>query len=808
MAEEIIFKTSVETGNSVKSVNDLDKAVNNVGNSVEDTQGEFTRLRQEITKQGKEVDALSKKYGDNSKEADLARKSLAGLNVEYASLSKSAVDLGAIFDDVYGEMLPLSTQISEMEDRMYELARANETSGTEFQTLKTKVADYKKIIIETDRAVDMLAEQGRGLGTALQLGTAVTAGYGVLQGGMALLGKEGEDLQKTFVKLQAVQAVLTSLEQLKLSLDKQSILVTKAKAVATGVMTGAQYLYTTAVGTTTGAMKALRVAMMAIPIVAIIAGIVALIAVIYELMTATIDYTKVNDDLTVSIDKVQKAQDRMAKNSLKDMDNMIATAKANGASQEELHNLEIQRMSKEEALRKRQTKIYSAELQARKVLYQNAVKQEDTELAKQIKEQIQATREKYKDIKDLDGQYEIDKKNKQTEFDRQEAENAKAEREKRNSAWQQAQATRKAEEERLAKEKLDRDRLLTDMVINNIDDEILRARAKMDTEHARQTEDLIAKYGQDTELIKQLEATQASEVDAFNAELQAQRDADQAERTQAEADQKAIDAERLRADERAGLELKLMQMSEDFEATQALQRELDEIKMQEELAQLDLTENEKELIKEKYRQIDEQREEDLAQKKKDLAKDIAEQSFGIANQLMSSMQSISDSIYETQLNGVEKGSAQELAIRKKQFESNKKMQIANAVISGIQGALTAFTGAMQLGPIAGPIVGGVLAAVVGVTTALNVNKIKSTKFDSGGGGSVGAQPRVSMPSIPTASELIGGENEGTATAGLQGSGTETVNETQVINVKATVVDSELKAGLDSYDKSLVTSSFG
>jgi hypothetical protein len=75
--------------------------------------------------------------------------------------------------------------------------------------------------------------------------------------------------------------------------------------------------------------------------------------------------------------------------------------------------------------------------------------------------------------------------------------------------------------------------------------------------------------------------------------------------------------------------------------------------------------------------------------------------------------------------------AKELAEKKKAFESDKKLKIAQAIISGIQGAVSAFTGAFQLGPIAGPIVGGILAGLVAATTAVQVSAISKTKFDGG-----------------------------------------------------------------------------
>lgn len=73
-----------------------------------------------------------------------------------------------------------------------------------------------------------------------------------------------------------------------------------------------------------------------------------------------------------------------------------------------------------------------------------------------------------------------------------------------------------------------------------------------------------------------------------------------------------------------------------------------------------------------------------------------------------------------------------LAAKKKAFEEDKNLKIAQAIIAGLQGAVSAFAGAMQLGPVAGPIVGGILAAAVAALTGVQVAAIKKQKFDAGG----------------------------------------------------------------------------
>lgn len=140
-----------------------------------------------------------------------------------------------------------------------------------------------------------------------------------------------------------------------------------------------------------------------------------------------------------------------------------------------------------------------------------------------------------------------------------------------------------------------------------------------------------------------------------------------------------------------------------------------------------------------------------------------------------------------------KAAQEEYEIKKKAFEEDKKAKIATATIAGITGAVSAFAGAMQLGPIAGPIVGGLLAAAVGALTIKNVANIKKTKFggsppqpatDGGGtGGGVPTTPVDPSNFLPTGSST---GNE----AGANQKGNNENNSNQ-ITVKAVVVETDV-----------------
>ena len=103
---------------------------------------------------------------------------------------------------------------------------------------------------------------------------------------------------------------------------------------------------------------------------------------------------------------------------------------------------------------------------------------------------------------------------------------------------------------------------------------------------------------------------------------------------------------------------------------------------------------------------------------------------------------------------------------KKEFENNKKLQIATAIINGLAGVATAVSTAMSLGPIAGPIMAAVNSATVIATTAAQIAQIKSTTLDGGGssiGGEVASAQAAPTPEameyVPNYSTNVTGESE-------------------------------------------------
>lgn len=95
---------------------------------------------------------------------------------------------------------------------------------------------------------------------------------------------------------------------------------------------------------------------------------------------------------------------------------------------------------------------------------------------------------------------------------------------------------------------------------------------------------------------------------------------------------------------------------------------------------------------------------------------------------------------DKELRAAEGNAAKQEEIRKKYFEKQKKVQIANAIIQTIQSAISAFASLAPI-PVVGPALGAVAAAAALVSGYANVQKIKNTTYEgasSGGGGGAGA----------------------------------------------------------------------
>lgn len=744
--------------------------------------------------------------GDSDKKVKSLKEEMEDLKKAEVDLDKVNKDINKSFQQIYGDLQPLSTRLGEAEDRMYELALAGKRNTEEFKALQAQVVSYRQTLISVDAEVDALAQRGGNLKAALELGSAVTAGYGAYQGVVALVGTENEALAETFIKLQAVQTVLSSIEAIRASLQKESMLITKAKVVWTKVATAGEYAYATAVGTTTGAMKALRISMLAIPILAIIAGIMALVGAIAYFTGEEAKAEEQNKRLNESFDKQNEALEANSRAFQRNADNKRALMVSENATAEELFNFDKKRLLDEEIMRKKNMSFLVGMINKKRSVYFMAQAEEDYELAKSIREEIKTTRDKYKSLVEMKGQYDIDRKlleNKYRNEVAKEQEQAEKEEEKKRE-----EAERKAREKRAqnAQKRADEQKLLEDLIVLNIADADARKIAQLKLQHEREIAEVRKKYGQNSSVIKEMEQKQFNEKFALLEELAKAEDArrkaedakiEEEKKAKAESDREAFKQkiDRDRRDEKATLEAKLLAVKEDFELEQDLKRELARFEMAEALSQENLTEGEKFKIREEYALKIDALNKELAEEEKRRQYEVVNVSKKIMEMGLEASQNLADAFFDYRIEKAEKGSAEELKLEKKKFEINKKLQVAQAVMQGIQATLAAYSSGSAI-PLVGAVTGPLFASFAAITSGLNIAKIKNTSFE--GGGTV-TTPSASAPSVNVPTVQGNEQPTTTLTEGLTGN--------QGVS-KVVLVDSELKASLKENEQVSIVSSIG
>jgi hypothetical protein len=275
------------------------------------------------------------------------------LNKSIDQTTKSNKDLHASFEDVYGEIKPLTAEMGEMEDRLYQMSLAGEQNTKEFKELLKEVGKYRKVQMDTDLAVDTAAQtMSSKLGGALQ---GAASGFAVVQGAMGLFGTESEEVEQALLKVNSAMALAEGINGVQ-EFSKSFGLASKA----TKGFTLAQ--------------KALNLVLAGNPLAILVTIVVSLISyfaifgdainVVIESLQAVSDWLGITDseaeanaskrereaEVQKQLQEQEQARQEQLHNSrMSALDREIAVAKANG---KDTTKLQKQKINEEIALRK------------------------------------------------------------------------------------------------------------------------------------------------------------------------------------------------------------------------------------------------------------------------------------------------------------------------------------------------------------------------------------------------------------------------------------------------------------------------
>ena len=322
------------------------KTINlDVNTNTKDVQEQFNSLRNGIKETTEAIEGLDKSSKTYEKDLRNLTTELTEMEQVQKDLRKSNTDLGASFEDIAGEVQPLTGRMGEMEDRLYELALAGKENTKEFQDLTAEVGKFRRVQQEVDLTTDAAAQtMNQKLGGALQ---GATSGFAAVQGAMGLFGTESQAVEKALLKVQSAMALSEGIKGLR-----EGAKNFKALSKATEKQSLVQ--------------KALNLIMKGNPLALIITAVVALIgyfAVFTDAISVVTDGLKALGDWIGITDyeaeeaaakrereaEVQKQlqeqeqarQERLHNSKMNDLDNEIALARAQGKDTTKLQKKKI-----------------------------------------------------------------------------------------------------------------------------------------------------------------------------------------------------------------------------------------------------------------------------------------------------------------------------------------------------------------------------------------------------------------------------------------------------------------------------------
>ena len=663
-------------------------------------------------------------------------KEIKNLNKSIKEVVETGADLGATFDEVYGELLPLSTQISEAEDRMYELAKAGKVNTEEFKSLATQTAKNKQIIIETDQKIDDMANN-RGLAT---FGTQIgSIGASLLTLDFSRANNQAKQLAMSAKNINFEDAIgqVKNLGSTFLQLGKALLANPMFLIVAAIIAIGA------AIIKLLDKLGILKVIMNAVGKVFEFVGdlIDAIIQPIKDL-TDWYGWTAnaAEDSAQRQADAAEKsavANEKKTDSYVIGIDGEIARAKIQGKNTEDLERKKVYLLRYTAKVRKEADKaalkaaIIKGELDAEeiaalkeKAIVSTLAYKSAKEDAKTFEVQIAQDKKDTKAASDADTLATTDATNKEL------ADKGKAAREAREKQLKDE-----------AKFRADMAKNIKDIQLSLIEDETERELAINAEKFKRLREDAAAnkmfteqELATLTNLYNQQELKASSKLIDDKNKLEREKDIE-FEDAQFALHQQLTNTRKEQeiADLVASYEEKFLLAADNAELELLLMEE-QKLKIAE--------------IEDKFRQEALDKDDEAEKKRKALQQSEFDRKIGIASDYANAANNLTQGVFAISNALGKQDEKSKEARAKRQFQVQKALNLSLAVIDGVKAVQASLAQSpIAVGTVPNPA--GIASLAFAVSTSVaNIAKIASAQYKGGGGGG----PSTPSPTVPTASE--------------------------------------------------------
>lgn len=291
---------------------------------------------------GADIEALKKGFDEAVKIVQSSGKGMS------ADIAKAATDIQNRLQAL-ASAKPTARVVRQLQTMAME-ARA---MGPEFAAMADQfikqAGRMQDEIADTRAEIGYFASDTRHLDAVIGGAQAMAAGFGIVEGSMAALGMEGEDLQKTMAKIQGIMLVLNSLQTIQNALQAES-------AVRIALSTAATRIQMYVMGQATVAARAFAATMATLGIGAVIALLGGLVYSLSSVEKETKSASKAMDEM---FEKRKKDAQEMAGliQAINDAELKVKlqNAKRAGQTEQQLRDLEIkfldEKIAKQKQLR-------------------------------------------------------------------------------------------------------------------------------------------------------------------------------------------------------------------------------------------------------------------------------------------------------------------------------------------------------------------------------------------------------------------------------------------------------------------------
>ncbi len=272
-------------------------------------------------------DELAKSIGQTANQLQILGKEGKNSTDEFNKLNTSLKGQISSYEKVSTGTTSMRAGIRTTREELAKMLLSGEANTAQLYKMAKAGGELSDAMGDANQAISAMASDTFPLDSMLQGVQSITAGFQVAEGAMALFGVENEDLQKSLVRLNALMAITSGLQQLQNSLQKTS-------ALSLGFNVVMQKAYTLAVGESTGAMKLFRLALIS-------TGLGAFVVLLGVAVTAFMKWSESSKQASKNLKMladVNKEANKNIEDERAELTKLVAIAKNENLSKEQRKN--------------------------------------------------------------------------------------------------------------------------------------------------------------------------------------------------------------------------------------------------------------------------------------------------------------------------------------------------------------------------------------------------------------------------------------------------------------------------------------